>query len=40
MSLFGFLTRGRSSAPVARDRLQVLLAELTRLIDRGPLGPS
>ena len=33
---------GQSTPPgkVEIERLQVLLAELTRLIDRGPLGPS
>jgi cell division topological specificity factor len=37
MSLLGFLTRGRSSAPVARDRLQVLLAHERALSDRPDL---
>jgi cell division topological specificity factor len=37
MSLFGFLTRGRSSAPVARDRLQVLLAHERTLSSRPDL---
>ncbi|MGC1302370.1 MAG: cell division topological specificity factor MinE [Caulobacteraceae bacterium] len=36
MSLFGFLTRGRS-APVARDRLQVLLAHERALSSRPDL---
>ncbi len=33
---------GQSTPPgkVEIERLQVLLAELTRLIDRGPIGPS
>jgi cell division topological specificity factor len=37
MSLLGFLTRGRSSAPVARDRLQVLLAHERALSSRPDL---
>jgi len=37
MSLLGFLTRGRSSAPVARDRLQVLLAHERALSSRSDL---
>ena len=37
MSLLGFLTRGRSSAPVARDRLQVLLAHERALTSRPDL---
>ena len=37
MSLLGFLTRGRSSAPVARDRLQVLLAHERALSGRPDL---
>ncbi len=36
MSLFGFLTRNRS-APVARDRLQVLLAHERALSGRSDL---
>ena len=36
MSLFGFLTRNRS-APVARDRLQVLLAHERSLSGRSDL---
>ena len=36
MSLFGFLNRNRS-APVARDRLQVLLAHERALQGRGDL---
>jgi cell division topological specificity factor len=36
MSLFGFLTRSRS-APVARDRLQVLLAHERALSGRSDL---
>ena len=37
MSLLGFLTRGRSSAPVARDRLQLLLAHERSLSSRPDL---
>lgn len=37
MSLLGFLTRGRASAPVARDRLQVLLAHERALSSRPDL---
>ena len=37
MSLLGFLTRRRSSAPVARDRLQVLLAHERALSSRPDL---
>jgi cell division topological specificity factor len=37
MSLLGFLARGRSSAPVARDRLQVLLAHERALSSRPDL---
>jgi cell division topological specificity factor len=37
MSLFGFLTRNRSSAPVARDRLQVLLSHERALSGRPDL---
>lgn len=37
MSLLGFLSRGRTSAPVARDRLQVLLAHERSLSSRPDL---